>query len=585
MLMLTVGWLLSVAVARAAQPPSLQFWFVDSLLKVFPTDRPEGHRLALVELWAARNQHVSLQLAIRSAKPLAAVTAEAGPLRETSGHRISAATIQPVGYVVVGSHTPETPRDELVGEAPGWYPDPLLAFPLDLEGRRTYPMWVSIHVPPEARPGVYRGLVVVRSGRRELARAAFRLRVVGASVPPERTLKVTNWFSLDDKLSRQFYGVAAFSPGWWTLVENVASVMAEHRQNVILTPLMELAQPRAEAGAIRYDFENFDRWVETFRKAGAIGFIEGGHLLDRAGSYEAPLQVPTFQLAGGQVERQVLPPDDPRVESFLAGFLSALNTHLEEKGLKPVYFQHILDEAHGAELPYYAKFAGIVRRYLPGVPTLDAVDAAHMPEELQKNCDVWVPQLGRFDDQMKLIDQRCQTGHEVWFYTCLFPRQRYLNRLMDYPLLKVRLLHWLNFRYNLTGFLHWGGNYWTPEPRLDTQPVIDNNTELLPSGDAFILYPDRPNKSVRSSIRLEVMREGIEDYEMLRALREKNPAEAERIAAAALPSFTEYVRDPAAFHKIERSLLKALSSAQLAGAGTKPKAKSSGGAAGSGGRS
>jgi hypothetical protein len=182
-----------------------------------------------------------------------------------------------------------------------------------------------------------------------------------------------------------------------------------------------------------------------------------------------------------------------------------------------------------------------------------------MPDELRENCDVWVPQLGKFDDQMDLLNDRMRTGREVWFYTCLFPNKRYLNRLIDYPLLKVRLLHWLNFRYGFTGFLHWGWNYWSPEPMNDTQPVIDANTELLPPGDAFIVYPDAAHKSVYSSIRLEAMREGIEDYELLRALKEKNPAEAERLAKAAIQSFTEYVRDPVTFRKLERQMLEELS--------------------------
>src|SRR2546426_6009984 len=52
-----------------------------------------------------------------------------------------------------------------------------------------------------------------------------------------------------------------------------------------------------------------------------------------------------------------------------------------------------------------------------------------------------------------------------------------------------------------------------------SQPVIDNNTELLPPGDAFIVYPDREHRTIRSSIRFEAMRSGIEDYEMLRADR------------------------------------------------------------------
>jgi len=502
---------------------------------------------------------VSIQLALRSSVPLSKLGAELEPPTNGEDKTIPGAEIHAVGYVVVCSHSPDTPPDELVGEAPGWYPDPLLDLPIDVPANRTHALWVTIHVPLEAALGVYRGAIVVRAGEQRLARAGFRLRVVGATVPEERSLKVTNWFTLDDKQSRQFYGFPAFTPEWWTLVENAARVLAKHRQNVVMTPILELVQPRAEGNEIRYNFAYFDRWVETFQRAGTIGYIEGGHLVGRGGgSYDGPLEVPTFQIVDSRVQAQSLPADDPRVEVFLTGFLSALNRHLEEKGWKSIYLQHILDEAHGPEPPYYARIAKLVRRCLPGVLTIDAVDAAEIPEELKDNCDLWVPQLGRFDDQMGLLRRRIESGREVWFYTCLYPRGRYLNRLMDYPLLKVRLLHWLNFRYGLTGFLHWGGNYWTPEPMMATQPIINANQTLLPSGDAFIVYPDRANKSVLSSIRFETMRAGIEDYELLRMLKAKNPVEAERLAQAAVSGFTEYVRDVAAFRKIERRLLEAL---------------------------
>jgi hypothetical protein len=548
----------AVAAGRATESANPRVWFVDSLVKVFPNDPVGSHRLVRPELVAARGQHVSVQLALRSARALAGVSAEALPFKDASGAALAGVTVHPVGYVVVGSHSADTPPEDLVGEAPGWFPDPLLDFPLALAARRTQTLWIGVAVPPDALPGDYRGAVVVRAAGRDLVRRELLVKVVAATVPAARTLKVTNWFDSTGASSQQFYKVAEFSPGWWTLMADLGAVMAAHRQNVVITPLMRLIAPRVEDGQLRFDFANFDRWVETFQRAGVVGYIEGSHLLDRAGSYDASLVVNVFQIEDGKAVVRTLSPDDPRVEPALVSFLSALNAHLEQKGWKSIYYQHILDEAHGPEPPYYARFAALAHRCLPGVPTLDAVDADQLPAELEKNCDIWVPQLGRFDAQMDKLQQRIAAGHEVWYYTCLFPNGRYMNRLMDGPLLKVRLLPWLDFRYGFTGFLHWGWSYWTPDPILDTQPVIDANTTLLPSGDAFIVYPDAARMSVHSSIRLEAMLEGIEDYELLRALDARDHAAAERIAKEAITGLTDYVRDPERFRAMERELLAAL---------------------------
>ena len=537
----------------------LKAWFVDSLVKVFPDDAVGANGLPAGEFTAARNQHVNIQIALRSTRAFSGLTATIEPPEDTSGHAIAAsnASIRQVGYVVVGSHTPDSPADELVGTAPGWYPDALLALPLELEANRTHSIWVEIHVPPDTPPGDYRGAIDISAGQQALAHLPFRLSVLAATIPEKQTLNVTNWFTLDDQRSQQFFGVPAFSDGWWNLVGNVARVFAAHRQNVIITPLMELIQPKA-GGSGSYDFSNFDRWVETFQSAGALRYIEGSHLLTRP-YYTAPLGVEVFNHEGGKVVTKALPPDSPEVSRFLAGFLTALDKHLEAKGWKAIYLQHVLDEAHGDEIPYYGKIATLVRRYLPGVQTIDAIDAQQIPDIVRNDCDIWVPQLGKFDNAMDLLEQRIESGHPVWYYTCLYPQGKYINRLMDFPLVKTRLLPWLDFRYNFTGFLHWGGNYWTPKPMLDTQPVIDNNTELLPSGDAFIYYPNREQMTLDSSIRMETFLAGIEDYELLQQLKVGNSAEASRLALSAISSFTDYVRDAAAFRKIESELLAAAS--------------------------
>jgi len=550
----------TAGLATAAAPAPLRAWPVDALVKVFPSDRPPAGRPAAAELVAARGQHLAVQVALRAPTRREAVSAECLPLAGPSGRLEADVRVNAVGLVVVGSATDGVPDDERVGEAPGWYPDPLVELPLRLEAERTRSVWVTIHVPRDAAAGRYRSSVVVTQAGVERARVPFQLRVAAAQVPEERTLRVTNWFRLDDRHARQFYGerVARFSEPWWTLVGNLARVMAEYRQSVVLTPTLELVELLPGDGEPGYGFDNFDRWVETFRRAGVIGLIEGGHLLDRKGGYDEPLVVPVLAREAGEARTLQLPPEDPRVVRFLDSFLPALFRHLEQKGWTRLYLQHVLDEPHGSEPVAYARMAALVRKHLPGVPTIDAIDAKDVPEALREASDIWVPQLGRFDEQTAMLAERQKSGREVWYYTCLFPRGRYPNRLLDLPLVKTQLLHWLNFRYGLTGFLHWGWNFWGPEPTKDTQPVINLNQTLLPAGDAYIVYPDRERLSVRPSIRLEAMRAGIEDYEMLAALGRRDRAVADALAREAVTSFTEYVRDPVRFHRIEARLVDAL---------------------------
>lgn len=540
-------------------PAKVESWFVDSLIKVFPQTRPLVEKAKVPEYIAVRNQHLNLQLAVRTAENLKDVTGRVEPLRDAKGVAIEDVLLRQVGYVVVGSNSEDTPPAELVGEAPGWYPDVLLPMPASLKAGRAEAFWVTVHVPASAAPGLYQGKIRLEASGKELVLRSFQVKVLAATLPEKRTLKVTNWFGLGDRESKQFFNAPMYSDSWWKLLANLAGVMADYRQNVIITGVQQLVEPMAENGHIRYDFSNFDRWVKTFEKAGALDYIEGGHILDRAGGYNEPMQVSVFILENGQAKRIALPPDDPRVEPAMASFLQALNQHLEENNWKAKYVQHILDEPHGKEPEYYGRFARMVRQYLPGVRTMDAIDAAHIPPELEQYCDIWVPILGHFDDKVEVLKKRMESGKEVWFYVCLFPRGQYMNRLIDFPLIKTRLLHWTNFRYDLTGFLHWGWNWWSPDPMRDTQPVINLNETLLPAGDAFIVYPDMKNLTVNSTIRLEAMREGIEDYELLRTLAQSKPEEARQLAESMVRSFTDYVRDPVQFRRIHQQLLKALS--------------------------
>jgi hypothetical protein len=525
-------------------------WQVDPLLKVFPDDSVGKNATGEARL-IARNGHASVQIAIRSG----GAVADLAPSVEIQAPLT--AQIRHAGYVPVGSNPPNTPYEEVIREAPALYPDPLYEHEkFDLKPDRTEAVWVTVYAPPNAAPGDYSGRVNLRSGGGAAASSSFNVRVTRATVPAERTLKVTNWFWLDEPGMRRHFKLGQDPEAYWRLIGNIARVLAEHRQNVILTPVFSQVDTSIQGGQIRYGFAKFDRWVETFRTAGVVGTIEGGHLLGRASGYHTSMVVPAYVIENGAVVQKNLEPDDPRAEQFFNSFLGALYAHLKEKGWTGNYIQHIHDEPHDREAAVYNRYAKIVRKNLPGIPTIDAVGLDQDIGFFADVCDIWVPVLGSFDNQLDSIAAHVAKGGQGWFYTCIGPQGRHLNRFIDYPLLKVRLLHWFNFRHNLTGFLHWGGNYWGPKPLVNVQPVINDNRTLLPAGDAAIVYPDPEKESVLSSLRLETMREGIEDYELLAALAKRNPDKAARLARTAIPHISDYVREVRQFRALERELLE-----------------------------
>lgn len=545
--------ILLVLLTACSEEPAFSTWYVDSLVKVFPDDRPGTNAQGAGIVTMARNDYATVQVALRSREAIPELGAEVdSPLD---------AEVRWVDYVAVGSNPPGTPYDEVIRQAPGLFPDPLREnFPFELPPQMTYAVWVTVYASEKTEPGEYVSTLKLTGGEQELASIDFKVHVLKAAVPVQQTLQVTNWMSFGGRRLAQINkDVEQYSEEYWELLENVGRVMAEHKQNVILTPVSSLAKPELAGGSIQYDFSRLDRWVMAFERAGALGTIEGGHLLGRSSGYHSPLVVPAFVVEKGEVVRKSLEPQDPRGEQYLRSFLGALYKHLEEKGWKERYIQHIFDEPHDREAPHYQKFGQVIRESLPGIHTIDAVSLNQNIEFFAGVCDIWVPVLSSFDHKLELIREHVERGGRAWYYTCIGPQGRYLNRFIDHSLLKVRLLHWFNFRHGLTGFLHWGGNAWGPHPFENVQTVINSNRTLLPAGDNSIYYPDPENNSVLSSIRLEAMRDGIEDYELLVALARKDPEKAKALAAEVIPHINDYLRDWRVFREFHKRLLEALS--------------------------
>jgi hypothetical protein len=545
--------------AHAAQRGNISAWYVDSLVKVFP-DTPAATSKLGLGLISARNGHISLQVALRS-ESLRQVRVRV--ITPRLGTRALQVQTYRVGTVKVTSHPTDTPLDEVVHPEVGPYPDPL--FPLEkeipLQAFRTEAVWVSIFTPADTRPGIYKGSVEIDAGKRKL-RMPFQVEVFAATVPKQQKLWVTNWLWFDhDAMAKHYPQLNSDPERYWKILENIGSTMAQYKQNVTFVPVRTLANAQLTDGVIQYDFTLVDRWIEIFDRAGMARMIEGGHLSGRlGGGYDSPYVLQTDLVENGKIVRRELPADDARAEQNLREFLRQLRTHLREKGWLGRYVQHVHDEPHAAEMPIYRRFVHLVSEELPGVPTLDAI-SLHEDIADQEETTIWVPKLGTFDDRLEAIAAHKSRGGQSWYYICLDPRGKYLNRFTDYPTLKVRLLPWVNYRYGLSGYLHWGGNFWTDQPFENVQPDWGGGF-FLPAGDNAIVYPDPEHDGVFVSERLEVMREGIEDYELLMESARRAHERTDALARMVMPGFTDYVRDVRQFRNLQRELFMLAAAAQ-----------------------
>ncbi len=532
---------------------AIQLWSVDSLTKVFPDDLPPDEQPAVLAMDAARNEVEAAQLVLRcETQHLMSAEVEFSPPRlEGDGYALSDLRARFVGYVRVNDNTPGTPPEHLVRQAPADFPDVLLAdMPARVRQNRSQPIWIEVRVPAGAPSGEYRGAVNVHTDAGDAA-AELRVTVHDVTVSDERRLKVTNWISFPG--IARWHGVAAWSEAYWRLLERYAGNLAEHRQNVILTPLFELIEVGAQGGGLSFDFTNFDRFVRLFQEAGVIGHIEGSHLGGRgAGGWEAQFEATVFRAEGNRVVRERARAGSEEVEVFFASFLPALQAHLARRGWLELYLQHVADEPVAANCASYNELTAAVKRYAPRLRTIDA-NMNHDVTDL----DVWVPQLGDWHQSNDFYRGRVEAGDELWFYTCLAPTGTYANRFIDYHLLKTRLMHWLNFLYESVGYLHWGYNHWGGEPPfVDVEPV-HGTSRCLPPGDNCIVYPG--SGGPLDSIRFEAMRDGIEDYELLLALAAQDRDLAVEIARSVIRDFDDYDLDVAGFRAARRRLLQALS--------------------------
>lgn len=125
-------------------------------------------------------------------------------------------------------------------------------------------------------------------------------------------------------------------------------------------------------------------------------------------------------------------------------------------------------------------------------------------------------QLQKYAPFGERMAERKNAGDRVWWYVCWEPGEPYCNLFVDMEGIMHRLLFWQQKYYDIDGFLYWGVNYWrgTDDPWADMRTVKDLSMDVF--GDGSLIY--NGNKAgldgPAGSLRLEAVRDGIEDFDM-----------------------------------------------------------------------
>lgn len=378
----------------------------------------------------------------------------------------------------------------------------------------TQPVWINIRVPQEAKAGVYKGVVTVRfrSGNENAEFANLKLnmeinvsnRVLTSS--RERPFHLDLW--QNPYSVARFHDVPLWSAAHFDLMRPVMKTLADAGQSVITATIMHrawagqtedhfdsmVAKMKKIDGTWVYDYTVFDRWVEFMMSLGIDKQINCYTLIPWA------LQFDYFDQATNRTQFVKAEPGDETYEAYWGSFLKDFASHLRKKGWferttiamderKMEAMQEAIKVIRKADADYKISFAG------------------HFHEEIEPEIYDYCVAFGeRFPEETKRTREKA--GKISTVYNCCSEARP--NTFTFSPPAEATWIGWHAAAGNYDGYLRWAYNSWTAEPFLDSR------FRTWAAGDCYLVYPYG-----YSSIRMERLMEGIQDYEKIRLLRDE----------------------------------------------------------------
>jgi len=554
---------------------SYLLWTAPPSRRVFKDDTVPDESGSGVRVYAAQNEFEPFQIVVQP-------TSSAGVVVDISDFGAGISTeIYQVKYVPVSQVTDNLGRT-------GPYPDPL--WPLaggstvSLTGGENTSFWFSVSVSAATTAGEYTATVSIGA-----ISIPVTLHVFNFSIPEELHVKSQMNFSHNTILDK--YGVSGTGEEYWMYVDAMKQYFIDHR----LTPKSVLWSGglTSSGGAPYIDYD----CVSTLSDPHGIwGFEEpAARYLDGTGlmsgrfdqQFNGSIGFPSFMAITFKNNDASA---DQRPSSFCGQTRSTADWYAADNpnsSYNQKWFQYIstiegylnshdyLDKAYyyfANEPQDQADYDAVAwySRYLKqAAPGLKLMVSENPREEIYNNAnyvadgqiDIWLPVLNEYDPAISHAREK-DHGEESWIYFLHGTRPPYFNPItLDHPGIESKFTGWFLWKFRIRGLAYYSLNNWSQNPWTD--PLNDNH-----NGDLFMLYPPSETNSTITygsnmhrfvpSIRFELMRDGLEDYEYLYILNNSNMPEIDQVNNADLQvdkiitGLTSYTRDDEFMYNLRR---------------------------------
>lgn len=413
---------------------------------------------------------------------------------------------------------------------------------------RKQPVWMTVSVPSDARPGKYSGKLTVTSSNAKARSLNVELTVADHVLPPAR-----DWaFHLD--LWQNPYSVARYEnvPLWseahFKAMRPVMRMLAEAGQKSVTATIMSrpwngqtedafgsmVTKIRRIDGTWLYDYTIFDRWVEFMFSLGIDRQINCYSMIPWALQFDyidqATSSPATFQAAPGSEE----------YNEYWGAFIADFARHLKAKG----WFEKTMIAMDERPLESMQAVLGLIRKVEPAFK-ISLAGNYHEPV-IYDIVDFSETFSGKQEFPESAKAKRKELGLTTTFYTCC--AEAHPNMFVISNPDEAAWLGWFAQAEGYDGYLRWAYNSWTLDPLTDTR------FRTWPAGDCFVVYPGG-----RGSVRFSKLVEGIQDFEKVRILRSQWQKEGNE---AKLAQLTEVLKPFTSDKILEEGPAKALAAAK-----------------------